>query len=52
MIRAFNPLNNTILFEGKFGGMQMFKSLGKSSAGALLGLCSASDAGRSAAPEW
>lgn len=30
MIRAFNPLNNTVLFEGKFGGMQMFKSLGKS----------------------
>uniref|UniRef100_A0A8C9KZK8 Nuclear receptor ROR-beta-like n=27 Tax=Passeriformes TaxID=9126 RepID=A0A8C9KZK8_SERCA len=28
MIRAFNPLNNTVLFEGKFGGMQMFKSLG------------------------
>lgn len=37
MIRAFNPLNNTVLFEGKFGGMQMFKSLGKScpSLGAL-----------------
>uniref|UniRef100_A0A8C0FS89 Nuclear receptor ROR-beta n=1 Tax=Bubo bubo TaxID=30461 RepID=A0A8C0FS89_BUBBB len=30
MIRAFNPLNNTVLFEGKFGGVQMFKSLGKS----------------------
>lgn len=29
MIRAFNPLNNTVLFEGKFGGVQMFKSLGK-----------------------
>ncbi|XP_074834330.1 nuclear receptor ROR-beta-like isoform X1 [Carettochelys insculpta] len=28
MIRAFNPLNNTVLFEGKYGGMQMFKSLG------------------------
>uniref|UniRef100_A0A8B9TIN0 Nuclear receptor ROR-beta n=1 Tax=Anas platyrhynchos TaxID=8839 RepID=A0A8B9TIN0_ANAPL len=28
MIRAFNPLNNTVLFEGKFGSMQMFKSLG------------------------
>ncbi|XP_064493299.1 nuclear receptor ROR-beta-like isoform X3 [Pseudopipra pipra] len=28
MIRAFNPLNNTVLFEGKFGGMQVFKSLG------------------------
>ncbi|KAM6231919.1 nuclear receptor ROR-beta-like [Spheniscus humboldti] len=28
MIRAFNPLNNTVLFEGKFGGVQMFKSLG------------------------
>lgn len=33
MIRAFNPLNNTVLFEGKFGGMQMFKSLGKSLSG-------------------
>uniref|UniRef100_A0A8C5JB39 RORB protein n=1 Tax=Junco hyemalis TaxID=40217 RepID=A0A8C5JB39_JUNHY len=32
MIRAFNPLNNTVLFEGKFGGMQMFKSLGKGSS--------------------
>lgn len=29
MIRAFNPLNNTVLFEGKYGGMQVFKSLGK-----------------------
>ncbi|XP_077698153.1 nuclear receptor ROR-beta-like, partial [Eretmochelys imbricata] len=28
MIRAFNPLNNTVLFEGKYGGMQIFKSLG------------------------
>uniref|UniRef100_A0A8D0HET3 Nuclear receptor ROR-beta-like n=1 Tax=Sphenodon punctatus TaxID=8508 RepID=A0A8D0HET3_SPHPU len=28
MIRAFNPLNNTVLFEGKYGGIQMFKSLG------------------------
>uniref|UniRef100_A0A3B3V9N9 RAR-related orphan receptor B n=1 Tax=Poecilia latipinna TaxID=48699 RepID=A0A3B3V9N9_9TELE len=28
MCRAFNPLNNTVLFEGKYGGMQMFKSLG------------------------
>ncbi|XP_032296851.1 nuclear receptor ROR-beta-like isoform X2 [Coturnix japonica] len=28
MIRAFNPLNNTVLFEGKFGGVQMFKALG------------------------
>ncbi|XP_025932298.1 nuclear receptor ROR-beta-like [Apteryx rowi] len=28
MIRAFNPLNNTVLFEGKYGGVQMFKSLG------------------------
>lgn len=30
MCRAFNPLNNTVLFEGKYGGMQMFKALGKS----------------------
>lgn len=29
MCRAFNPLNNTVLFEGKYGGMQMFKALGK-----------------------
>lgn len=28
MIRAFNPLNNTVLFDGKYGGMQIFKSLG------------------------
>ncbi|XP_010724059.1 nuclear receptor ROR-beta [Meleagris gallopavo] len=27
MCRAFNPLNNTVLFEGKYGGMQMFKAL-------------------------
>lgn len=43
MIRAFNPLNNTVLFEGKFGGMQMFKSLGKSRLAApLSGLSSPS----------
>lgn len=29
MCRAFNPLNNTVLFEGKYGGMQMFKALGR-----------------------
>ncbi|KAL7992922.1 hypothetical protein Chor_017178 [Crotalus horridus] len=28
MTRAFNPLNNTVLFAGKYGGMLMFKSLG------------------------
>ncbi|KAM4708039.1 nuclear receptor ROR-beta-like [Discoglossus pictus] len=28
MTRAFNPLNSTVLFEGKFGGLQMFRSLG------------------------
>lgn len=28
MCRAFNPLNNTVLFEGKYGGMQIFKALG------------------------
>ncbi|XP_061457006.1 nuclear receptor ROR-beta-like isoform X2 [Rhineura floridana] len=28
MIRAFNPLNNTVLFAGKYAGMQLFKSLG------------------------
>uniref|UniRef100_A0A670KIS8 RAR related orphan receptor B n=1 Tax=Podarcis muralis TaxID=64176 RepID=A0A670KIS8_PODMU len=28
MIRAFNPLNNTVLFAGKYAGVQMFKSLG------------------------
>ncbi|XP_009988114.1 PREDICTED: nuclear receptor ROR-beta-like, partial [Tauraco erythrolophus] len=38
MIRAFNPLNNTVLFEGKFGGAQMFKSLGKSRFAAPLGV--------------
>lgn len=30
MVRAFNPLNSTVLFDGKFGSVQMFKSLGKS----------------------
>lgn len=30
MCRAFNPLNNTVLFEGKYGGIQIFKALGKS----------------------
>lgn len=29
MMRAFNPLNNTVLFAGKYAGMPMFKSLGK-----------------------
>ncbi|XP_042335881.1 nuclear receptor ROR-beta-like [Sceloporus undulatus] len=28
MIRTFNPLNNMMLFAGKYGGMQMFKALG------------------------
>ncbi|XP_060641040.2 nuclear receptor ROR-beta-like [Anolis sagrei] len=28
MIRAFNPLNNTVLYAGKYGGIQMFKALG------------------------
>ncbi|XP_043909909.1 nuclear receptor ROR-beta-like [Protopterus annectens] len=28
MCRAFNPLNNTVFFEGKYGSMQMFKALG------------------------
>ncbi|XP_060763594.1 nuclear receptor ROR-beta isoform X2 [Neoarius graeffei] len=28
MCRAFNPLNNTVLFEGKYGGIQIFKALG------------------------
>ncbi|XP_027709019.1 nuclear receptor ROR-beta-like [Vombatus ursinus] len=27
MVRVFNPLNNTVLFDGKFGGIQMFKAL-------------------------
>lgn len=36
MCRAFNPLNNTVLFEGKYGGMQMFKALGKTSVDFLL----------------
>lgn len=45
MIRAFNPLNNTVLFEGKFGSMQMFKSLGKRCfAASLLGLSCPFDA--------
>lgn len=30
MCRAFNPLNNTVLFEGKYGGIQIFKALGTS----------------------
>uniref|UniRef100_A0A4W3GE27 Nuclear receptor ROR-beta-like n=1 Tax=Callorhinchus milii TaxID=7868 RepID=A0A4W3GE27_CALMI len=28
MCRAYNPLNNTLFFEGKYGGAQIFKSLG------------------------
>ncbi|XP_053317739.1 nuclear receptor ROR-beta-like [Spea bombifrons] len=28
MTRVFNPLHNTVFFEGKFGGIQMFRSLG------------------------
>lgn len=36
MCRAFNPLNNTVLFEGKYGGMQMFKALGMTSVDFLL----------------
>lgn len=36
MCRAFNPLNNTVLFEGKYGGMQMFKALGETSVDFLL----------------
>ncbi|KAM9330583.1 nuclear receptor ROR-beta-like [Gastrophryne carolinensis] len=28
MARVFNPINNTVLFEGKFGGVQVFRSLG------------------------
>uniref|UniRef100_UPI00398ECDF6 nuclear receptor ROR-beta-like isoform X1 n=1 Tax=Pristiophorus japonicus TaxID=55135 RepID=UPI00398ECDF6 len=28
MCRAYNPLNNTLFFEGKYGGTQIFKSLG------------------------
>lgn len=44
MIRAFNPLNNTVLFEGKFGGVQMFKALGESCFGDPLGHSSPFDA--------
>ncbi|XP_015221274.1 RAR-related orphan receptor C a isoform X2 [Lepisosteus oculatus] len=28
MCRAYNPLNNTLLFDGKFAGTQLFKALG------------------------
>ncbi|XP_039622821.1 nuclear receptor ROR-beta-like [Polypterus senegalus] len=28
MCRAFNPINNTLLFDGKYTGPQLFKSLG------------------------
>uniref|UniRef100_S4RYC7 RAR-related orphan receptor B n=1 Tax=Petromyzon marinus TaxID=7757 RepID=S4RYC7_PETMA len=28
MCRVFNPHNNTVLFDGKYGGIQLFKSLG------------------------
>ncbi|KAJ8271108.1 hypothetical protein GJAV_G00122850 [Gymnothorax javanicus] len=28
MSRAYNPLNNTMLFDGKFAGPQLFKALG------------------------
>ena len=29
MCRVYNPLNNTMLFDGKFAGAQLFKALGK-----------------------
>ncbi|KAM3875981.1 RAR-related orphan receptor C a [Diretmus argenteus] len=28
MCRAYNPINNTLLFDGKFAGAQLFKALG------------------------
>ncbi|KAJ8419010.1 hypothetical protein AAFF_G00005090 [Aldrovandia affinis] len=28
MCRAYNPVNNTLLFDGKFAGAQLFKALG------------------------
>ncbi len=36
MCRAFNPLNNTVLFEGKYGGMQIFKTLGTTTSYSLI----------------
>lgn len=30
MCRAYNPINNTLLFDGKFSTAQLFKALGKS----------------------
>lgn len=30
MSRAYNPINNTLLFDGKFATAQLFKALGES----------------------
>lgn len=30
MCRAYNPINNTLLFDGKFATPQLFKALGES----------------------
>lgn len=30
MCRAYNPINNTMLFDGKFSTPQLFKALGES----------------------
>lgn len=30
MCRAYNPINNTLLFDGKFATAQLFKALGES----------------------
>lgn len=30
MCRAYNPINNTLLFDGKFASPQLFKALGES----------------------
>lgn len=30
MCRAYNPINNTVLFDGKFASAQTFKALGES----------------------
>lgn len=30
MCRAYNPINNTLLFNGKFASAQLFKALGES----------------------
>lgn len=39
MCRAYNPINNTVLFDGKFASAQLFKALGESAPCFFLFSC-------------